>query len=304
MKARPPSEEAVKKLIEAGRIASRVREAVKKYVREGMPIIDVCEFVESSIRERGGEPAFPCNVSINEVAAHSTSPPGDVRTIPEGSVVKVDIGVHVDGYVVDTAVTTCFNADWEPLVLAAEEALKEAVKLLRPGVSSSELGFRIQRAIESKGLKPVSNLTGHQVGRYLIHAGKALPNVAHSFGFKIELGEVYAVEPFVTTADAVGKVKTGREVTIFRFQRRKPLKGVDERELLDYIERRFRTLPFAERWLLNAMPKGRYEEAFRKLLSSKCLFSYPIFVEASGKRVAQAEHTVLIVENGCLILTE
>ena len=56
-----------------------------------MLVIDVCEKTEGLIRAKGGKPAFPCNVSINEVAAHYTSPPGDTLRIPEGSTVKVDL---------------------------------------------------------------------------------------------------------------------------------------------------------------------------------------------------------------------
>jgi methionine aminopeptidase len=62
-------------------------------------------------------------------------------------------------------------------------------------------------------------------------------------------------------------------------------------------------LPFAERWLKDAVPPENHKEAFRELVSSKALMSYPTFVEVSKKPVAQAEHTVLIVEGGCEVLT-
>jgi len=298
------SEEAYKKFREAGRIAGQVREAMRKYVREGMPIIDICEKAESMTREKGGKPAFPCNVSVNEIAAHYTSPPGDQRVIPEKSIVKVDIGVHVDGYVADTATTVCFNPEWKDLVYAAEQALETGIKTLRPKMSTSEFGSTIEKTIKRLGLKPISNLTGHQVGRYLVHAGKSLPNVSHILGPRINLGEVYAIEPFVTVASAAGKVKSGKEATIFRLHKRKSPKDVYAKKLLSYAEKNFRTLPFAERWLVNVVPKEQHATAFKELLSSKCFFSYPVYIEASGKPVAQAEHTVLVVEDGCVVLTK
>lgn len=296
-------EEALEKFRLSGKILRETREEIKHFVREGMPIIKICEKAEGLIWEKGGKPAFPCNVSINEIAAHYTSPPNDKRRIPEKSIVKVDIGVHVDGYVTDTAITVCFNPEYVGLVEAAEQALKTAVNNIHSGMSTSKLGAIIEKTIKSRGFKPISNLTGHQVGRYLVHAGTSLPNVSHLSFSKIKLGEVYAIEPFVTLPKAIGKVENGEEVTIFRFLKHKSLKNPYAKQLLKYIEENFRTLPFAERWLRGVVPKGHYREAFRELLSSKAIMGYPIFIEASRKPVAQAEHTVLIVEDGCIVLT-
>lgn len=291
------------KYVRAGRIVAKVREQMQRIVSEGMRVIDICEKAESLIREKGGQPAFPCNVSINEVAAHYTSPPQDEKTVPEGSIVKVDIGVHIDGYIADTAVTKCFNPEYENLTHAAKEALETALKVLRPGLSISRFGLAVQKSIKMQGFKPVSNLTGHQVGRYLVHAGKALPNVFHLSMSKVHVGEVYAVEPFVTLPDAAGKVTSGKEAHIFRFVKRKSLKNHYAKRLLDYILKKFHTLPFAERWLQECLPANRFQAAFSELLSSKSLMAYPEFIEVSRKPVAQAEHTVVITKDGCHVLT-
>ncbi len=296
-------EEALEKFRRSGRILRETREEIKGFVREGMPIIEICEKVESLIREKGGKPAFPCNVSINEIAAHYTSPPNDKKTIPEKSLVKVDIGVHVDGYVTDTATTINFNPEYAPMVETAEKALEKAIENVRPNISTSKLGEIIEKTIKARGFKPISNLTGHQVGRYLVHAGTSIPNVSHLSFSKIKLGKVYAIEPFVTFQDGVGRVKDGDEVTIFRFLKLKSVKNPYAKQLLKYIFENFRTLPFAERWLQNTVPKEHFKEAFRELLKSKALMGYPIFVEVSGKPVAQAEHTILVVEDGCEVLT-
>ncbi|UCE57378.1 MAG: M24 family metallopeptidase, partial [Candidatus Bathyarchaeota archaeon] len=147
-------EELVQKHQQAGKIAKEVREEMRRTVCEGIPIIDLCEKAESLIRKKGGKPAFPCNVSINEIAAHYTSPRQDKRTIPENSIVKIDIGVHVDGYIADTAVTVCFDPDYAGLVSTAEEALKKAAEILRPGLSMSRFGATIQKTIKTRGFKP------------------------------------------------------------------------------------------------------------------------------------------------------
>jgi methionyl aminopeptidase len=297
------NEDAIEKFRLSGKILRETREEIKHFVKEGMPIIEVCEKAEGLIREKGGKPAFPCNVSINEVAAHYTSTPNDSRRIPENSIVKVDIGAHVDGYVTDTAITISFNSEYESLTETAEKALKTAIENIRPNVSTSKIGALIEKTIKSRGFKPISNLTGHQVGRYLVHAGTSIPNISQITFSKIKLGEVYAIEPFVTLPDAVGRVEDGAEVTIFRCLKSKPAKNPYAKQLLKRIEKNFRTLPFAERWLTNIMSKQHRQEALKELLSSKAIMGYPVFVEVSRKPVAQAEHTILVTENGCAILT-
>jgi len=268
-----------------------------------MPVIEVCEKAESLIREKGGKPAFPCNVSINEVAAHYTSPPNDQLKIPEKAVVKVDMGVHVDGYVTDTAFTTCFNPEYSSMQSAAEHALKAAIESIHGDMATSQIGLIIERTIKNRGFKPISNLTGHSVGRSLMHAGTSIPNVMQlSFG-KVKAGEVYAIEPFVTLPNAVGRIENSPQVTIFRLVKAKSVKNPHAKKLLKYIEENFRTLPFAERWLKDVVPTDKHREAFKELLKCKAVMGYPVFTEISRKPVTQAEHTLLIKEDGCEVLT-
>jgi methionyl aminopeptidase len=258
-------EDARRKFQHSGRILRETREEIKRFVRENMPIISICEKAENLIKEKGGKPAFPCNVSINEIAAHYTSPPNDPKRVPEKSIVKVDIGAHVDGYVTDTAVTVCFNPEYDSLVETAEIALKKAIENIGPGTSTSKLGEIIERTMKARGFKPISNLTGHSVGRYLIHAGTAVPNISQFLSSKIKLGGVYAIEPFVTVSNAIGKVENEEETTIFRLVKSRSLKSQYAKQLLKYIEENFRTLPFAERWLQGALPKEHHSEAFLEL---------------------------------------
>ncbi|HDI42164.1 MAG TPA: type II methionyl aminopeptidase [Candidatus Bathyarchaeota archaeon] len=297
------AEEVLKKYLQAGEIASRVREEIAGQIHAGMPIIEICEKVEELTMKLGGKPAFPCNVSINEVAAHYTSPPGDSRQVPNKALVKVDIGVHVDGYIADTAVTVNLESEHEVLVQAAEAALKRALDSIHAGMRIGKLGTLIERTIKLYGCKPISNLTGHSIDRYRIHAGKSLPNVSHLFSGTISAGEVYAIEPFTTLKAARGRVREAKECTIFRFLRRKSLKDARASTLLDFIFKNYRTLPFAERWLWKRLSPNKYGEAFKRLLASGCIMAYPVFVEESNMPVAQAEHTVIVLENECIVIT-
>ena len=296
-------EEELQKYQCAGKIAREVREEIQKTVKEGMSIIDICEKVEGLTREKGGKPAFPCNVSINDIAAHYTSPPNDKQTIPERSIVKVDIGVHVDGYIADTATSICFNPEYADMVNTAEEALAQAVELLRSGLSITRFGSQIQKTIKKRGYKPISNLTGHLIRRYIIHAGKSLPNVFNLSASRIKEGEIYGVEPFVTVTNATGRVDNIAEKYIFRYSKNKSLKNPYAKQILSYIKKNFLTLPFTERWLSKIVPANNYKSAFSELLASKAVIGYPVFVEASRKPVAQAEYTVLIEKDGCAVLT-
>ena len=296
-------EESLRKFRLSGKILRETREEMKLFIHENMPIIQVCEKAEKLIQEKGGKPAFPCNVSINEVTAHYTSPPNDKAKIPERAVAKVDLGVHVDGYVTDTAFTACFNPDYRSMADTAEHALRTAVENIHAELTTSKLGAIIEKAIKNRGFKPIANLTGHSVGRYLIHAGTSIPNVAQLSFTKVKAGEVYAIEPFVTLPEADGRVEDGSEVTIFRLVKAKSVNSSYAKQLFKHIEDNFKTLPFAERWLNGVVPRERHREAFEELLSSKSIMGYPVFVEASGKTVTQAEHTVLITEEGCEVLT-
>jgi len=297
------AEDVLEKYRHAGQIAAKVREEMRRNTKEGMRLIEICEKTEQLIANMGGRPAFPCNVSVNEVAAHYTSPPNDDKTVPEDSLVKIDIGVHIDGYIADTAVTVCFSPELEDMVQTSEAALETAIKTIRPEIHTSDLGSAIQKTIERHGFKPISNLTGHQVGHYMVHTGKSLPNVSHVSFSKIQAGDVYAIEPFVTVKDAAGRVEDGPQAFIFRFIKRKPVKEPEARHLMGYIEKEYRTLPFAERWLKAYEKTREYKAAFTNLLASKCIMAYPVFVEVSQKPVAQSEHTVYIDSHETIVLT-
>ena len=296
-------EEALQKFRLSGKILRETREEMRNYVKENMPIIEVCEKTEALIREKGGKPAFPTNVSINEVTAHYTSPPGDRSVIPENSVVKVDLGVQIDGYVTDTAFTACFNPEYRIMTETAELALKTAIAAITDEVSVGKIGAAVEAAIKNRGYKPISNLTGHSVGRYLIHAGTSIPNVNQISFTKLHAGEIYALEPFVTVREAYGAVEDAPQKTIFRLIKPKAGKTQQAKLLLKFIEENFFTLPFAERWLQGAIPEEKHKEAFKELISTKAITSYPVLVEISRKTVTQAEHTILVKEDGCAVLT-
>ena len=293
----------LEKFIESGKILAQVREYVKVMQVRGRKIIDVCEAVEGKIRELGAGPAFPCNVGINEVAAHYTSPWDDSGVVPDGSIVKVDFGVELDGFATDTAIALSLNPRYDSMIVAAEAALQAALAAIAPGRKLSDIGKVVEGSIERYGFQPIRNLTGHKIARYNLHAGKSVPNVSGIESGRFEVGEVYAVEPFVTLKSAEGAVQDGESAYIYRFVKTKGVKSKDAAQLIDYIRDTYKTLPFASRWVHNSWKEGDVTQAFGELVSHRCISGYPVLVEVSGQPIAQAEHTIVVTDNGCRVLT-
>lgn len=293
----------VQKYLEAGRIAARVREEAAQRVREGTKLLDLCEWVEARIRELGGQPAFPCNVSINDVAAHYSPLPGDPSAVPEGAVVKLDIGVHVDGYIADTAVTVTLNDKLTSLLEAAREALDRAIEVFRPGTPFTRIGAVVEETIKRYGYQPIRNLSGHSLARYTIHAGEIIPNV----GDRLVRGKVgcgaYAIEPFATTGEGI--VIEREPITIYAYtgKRVRARLSQDEKRVLATIAARFRTLPFSPRWLTDTLSFERLTHALARLARRGLLIAYPVLVERSGGVVAQFEHTILVNGDEILVTT-
>ncbi len=290
-------------LYHAGYVARKVREAVPGMARIGMPLVELVEKVENMIRDLGGSPAFPCNVSIDAVAAHYSPPPGDPSTLPKNSVVKIDFGVVVDGYIADTAVTLTDTAWGEVLKRSVEKALIAAVKTVAAGVKVSTVGAVIQNVLTSYGVKPIRNLTGHEIQRYNLHAGVSIPNVASGGDHRFQEGHVYAIEPFATVPEGVGEVVDIKDATIFRLEATSARTKLtaEEAKLLNIIGERFKTLPYSLRWLSDLGPE--MQAVHQRLVRMGRVKAYPILVEKLGKPVAQAEHTVIVEKDGCKVIT-
>lgn len=287
----------------AGEIARRTRAFAVSIVKSGANVLDLCERIESFIKSQGGEPAFPCNICINEVAAHYTAVPMDPLKIPERSIVKVDLGVHVDGYIVDTAITVVLDEKYALLKEAAEEALRKALKCIKASVGVYDVGEAISRVAEVYGLKPIRNLSGHEVARYNLHAGVSIPNIPLQGG-KFKLHGVYAVEPFITERWADGAVVESGKPTIYRCLSYKKIGNSDVGALLKTLWSRFKGLPFTERWIYALNFEYDVKNAWSKLKNSNIIKNYRPLIEVSGGFVAQAEETVLVVEDGVIKLTD
>lgn len=293
----------VEDYIKAGKIAAEVRENVRKKNWIGVTLEEICEQVEKEILKRGAKRAFPVNTSVNEVAAHYTAEPNDKKTVGETDLIKIDLGAQINGYIADTAVTVCYDPQYDTLVQAAEDALKNAMSMIKIGVKSSDVGRTIEKTVKQFGFKPIMNLSGHSLAQYTIHAGKSIPNIWSIGSFAFKGDEAYACEPFVTTGEGSGIVEEGKIKNIFALGSRKRTKNDEADRLQEYIWNNFNMLPFAIRWLLKDWEEKKAREMLDFLVKKKVVHAYPILIERNGQRVAQAEHTFIPTESGATVTT-
>ena len=289
--------------LKAGKIAGEVRENVRGKNWIGSTLAEICEYVESEIIKRGAKCAFPVNTSVNEVAAHYTAEPNDSKTVSDTDLVKIDLGAQINGYIADTAVTVCYNAEFDSLVQAAELSLSNAMSMIKVGVKSSDVGRTIEKTIKQMGFLPIANLSGHSLDQYTIHAGKSVPNIWSIGSFTFNENQAFACEPFVTTGEGLGFVHEGKVKNIFALSSRKKTKDKDADKMLDYIWQNFNLLPFALRWLTNEWEEKEARRLLEILVKKKAVHAYPILVEGNGQRVTQAEHTFIPNETGVTITT-
>ena len=262
-------DEVYKKYILAGKIASDTRDFGLDLIKSGVKLLDVANKVESKIIDEGAGLAFPVNISINEVAAHFSPNYSDNMVFKKGDVVKLDVGAHIDGYIADTAATIEVETNnYTELIKASSNALDNIIEFIKPGIQLFEVGKIVEDTIQSYDFRPIENLTGHSMKRYLLHTGMSVPNIPNKF-YRAEpkVGDVLAIEPFAT--DGAGHVNTGdgsniyicKESSNFRL-----LRNQKSRIIFHKVKNKYRTLPFAQRWFENSFPNS--DIMLRKLLFS------------------------------------
>jgi len=264
----------------------------KPLVKEDAKVLEIAEKMEKRIVELKGGIAFPVNISINENAAHYTPDINDPLILKEGMLVKVDFGVHIEGYIWDRAFSVFVGKETHPLIEASEKSMKEALKAIKPGVKVCEVSEIIQNTINNLGFNPIHNLCSHGLEQYRQHATPTIPNGKNNIQQEIKEGQVIAVEVFAT--DGVGVVKESAPTLIYRFLQDKPVRLIEGRKILVKARTDFELLPFAKRWLTVIATGIKLDLALKQLTEVGALESYPVLREESGGMVAQSEETVIV----------
>lgn len=293
------NEKEITKLKQAGEIAKKAKTFAREIIKQKMLLVEIADKIEEFIIKEGGKPAFPVNLSINEIAAHSTPAYND--TEKAHGLLKVDIGVHIKGMIADTA----FSIDLEnseenkKLIQTAESALKKAIETISLSTQLNKIGEAIEQEVTQKGFQPIRNLSGHSIAEYELHAGLTIPNHDNSQTASIEEG-IYAIEPFVTSG--AGFVINGRPSGIYEIRKEAPVRDSFAREVLKYIKEEFKTLPFCARQLHKEFG-SRVVIALKQIEQAGILHDHPQLIERDRKPVAQAEHTVIITKNEKIVTT-
>ncbi|MHA2037296.1 MAG: type II methionyl aminopeptidase [Promethearchaeota archaeon] len=301
------SESYIQDYIKAGKGVIAAKKIAKRIIKPGTLFLDVANKCEAEIINNGCELSFPINLSLNEIAAHYSPPIDDSTVIPEKGLLKIDIGAHHNGYIADSAFT--INLDEDPslqnYVDGAKEALDAAIELFNPGVKLYELGEVIAQKIIDRGLRPITNLGGHELKQFNLHAGPFIPNYKERLHNQVlKPGDAYACEPFATSG--VGKVENGTISYIFRFVKKiKKNMSYEQQGYMNKIQRNFRNLPFSPRWIINnnLIPEEKILRTIESFLGRKILDKYPILIERAKEPVAQEEHTIILDLDGNKIVT-
>ncbi len=276
----------------AGAIHKEVREFAVKEVKEGVKVLDLAEKIEKMIKDKGGEIAFPVNLSINDIAAHYTPDVDETLTFKQGDLVKVDIGVHVDGYIADAATSVSLGGQDQELIKAGKDAVDQFIKEIKPGKTVGEMSSLVEEVVLSHGVNPIRNLAGHDMDQYLEHGGLSIPNGKIPSNVEILEDTVLGMEVFTTKGD--GMVNESSPTLIYMFTQLRPVRLRESRKIIEKIGQEYKTLPFAKRWLKDVTTPLRLHLALRELENREVIRGYPPLREKTHAKVAQHEETIIV----------
>ncbi|GJP54201.1 hypothetical protein CLOM_g13296 [Closterium sp. NIES-68] len=299
----------VNDLRQAAEVHRQVRMYMRRVIKPGMLMTDLCETLEDTVRRliaanglQAGI-AFPTGCSLNWVAAHWTPNSGDKTVLQYDDVMKLDFGTHIGGRIVDSAFTVAFNPQYDQLLEAVREATNTGVRECGIDVRLCDVGCAIQEVMESYEVtingktypvKAIRNLNGHSIGPYQIHAGKSVPIVKGGEATRMEEGELFAIETFGST----GKGYVREDLECSHYMKNfdvghVPLRLPRAKQLLATIDRNFGTLAFCRRYL-DRLGETKYLMALKNLCDAGVVQPHPPLCETKGSYVAQFEHTLVL----------
>ncbi|KAG8158583.1 hypothetical protein KVR01_011705 [Diaporthe batatas] len=296
----------------------QVRQWAQRSIKPGQPLLEVANGIEDATRRLVGHDGltqgdallagmgFPTGLNVDNVVAHYSPNAGCKTVLQQDNVLKVDIGVHVNGRIVDSAFTMSFDPMYDNLLEAVKDATNTGVREAGIDVRLGELGGYIQETMESYEceingvtypIKPVRNLCGHTILPYSIHGTKSVPLVKTNDVTKMEEGDVFAIETFGSTG--TGRWVDQGEVSHYALRRDTPhvdLRLSSAKSLLKVIKQNFGTIPFCRRYL-DRIGHDKYLLGLNHLVRAGIVEDYPPMVEKKGTYTAQFEHTILLRPN-------
>ncbi len=273
----------------AGKINKQVKDFAFSFIKKDMKLIEIALKIDEKIIELGGEIAFPVNLSINEIAAHYTPSMND-STIAEG-LLKIDVGVEVNGYIADSAFSMDLTEDkhYEKMIRKNSLILNSVISNLEVGSKVCSIGNKISDELENSEFRIIHNLSGHSLAKDEIHSGLTISN--HRNKNDTVLNDcAIAIEPFLTTGK--GEIYEGNPSGIYLLQGVGKPRDRDARKLLEFIQETYRTKPFCKRWL-EQKNFSKLNFSLKILEREGILHNFPVLIERDKQPVSQMEHTVI-----------
>jgi len=294
-----------------GQLHDKIENQILSTIKPGFNIYELCLFIDNQISiETNNIPysdsrgiAFPVGININNCAAHyspTATSSSDVFLIDD--VVKIDYGIHIDGHILDAAFTVAFKDEYKPLLEASLNACMSGAKSFKNNKRLIEVTKNIVETVPNNyGI--IRDLCGHQIKPYTIHGGKVVPNVIIPYEMRALEGEIYTVEPFIsTTKDPI----TYEDTTI----------GNTSHYMYNYFSKKFdsnspvlnmlpilksyKTLAFNNRWL-----PQKERSYLDRLVDKKLYNSYPpIYEKNKESKIAQFETTLMVTKKEPILFKE
>eukprot|EP01155_Anaeramoeba_flamelloides_P010368 Anaeramoba_flamelloidesa325353_803.p1 GENE.a325353_803~~a325353_803.p1 ORF type:complete len:284 (+),score=44.43 a325353_803:1460-2311(+) len=256
--------------------------------------------------------AFPTGCSINNCAAHYTPNRGDNTKLGKSDVMKIDFGTHVDGYIIDSAYTVCFDKRFDTLLAASKDATYTGVKLAGIDARLCELGEAIEEVIKSYELEldgktykllPVANLGGHSIDQYRIHAGLTVPLVSGGDTTKMKEGQQFAIETFASTGR--GYVEEEGDCSHYMISPKGVNRSVSKKSskrFKSFLLEHYSTMAFCPRWI-DRLNQKQYYVDLKNLARNNIVREYPPLCDIPNSFVSQYEHTLILKPTGKEVLS-
>jgi len=305
----------------AADIANKTLNGLLQFIQPGKQVVSACAFGDSVITKQCEQVfkskkiekgiAFPTCISLNETVCHYSPLQSESVEFKEGDLVKVDFGVHIDGYIAVTAHSFVCSA--EPtkvsgkaadLVLAAHTAAEAAVKLIKPGAKNSAVTDAIAKVAECYDVKPCRGVLMHQMKRFVIDGNQVIigrEDTDHKVeGFEFEAAQVYTVDVFMSSGEG-NPVQREARTTVFKraVDQSYRLRMKASRYVFNEVNKRFPTLPFT----IRALDEKQGRMGVVECVKHDLLHSYPVLAEKEGELVAHFKYTVLLLPSGTVKVT-
>jgi curved DNA binding protein len=309
--------DVVTKYKASAKIANNVLAWVIKGAKPGAKIVQLCTEADKQIIEATGKEfkgkniekgsAFPTCISPNNVVGHLSPPEEDTTELQEGDLIKIDLGVHIDGWTATGAHTMVVgkpevSGRAAEVLAATQTAFEAALRTIRPGKHIADVAPMLAKVVEAYDCHLVEGVLSHEQKRFVIDGNKCVlnkptPEMRVEDG-EFEENEVYAIDIVVSTGEGKTKVLDEKQTTVYKraLDERYSLKLKAARQIFKEISDRFPALPFTTR----ALPTqgGAARLGLTECVGHGLLQPYPVLYEKAGELVAQLKSTVLLMPNG------